>query len=116
MEIRNEYTEQGPKNNQRVELHLNKIPIKLSVYPNPCEGLFTLKIEGYSSAVKEVTVYDLSGRAIEKIEISGAESSSTSLIDATSERELNIDLSDLSQGLYILGVGDKTFAKVVICK
>ena len=116
LEIRNEYTEQGPKNNQRVELHLNKIPIKLSVYPNPCEGLFTLKIEGYSSAVKEVTVYDLSGRAIEKIEISGAESSSTSLIDATSERELNIDLSDLSQGLYILGVGDKTFAKVVICK
>jgi hypothetical protein len=71
----------------------------LSVYPNPSKGLFTL--ESYE-IIDKVKLYDLQGKLL--------------LDQIPHKNKLQVDLSDLSSGLYFLNVnphGKNVFKKII---
>jgi len=116
MEIRNKYTDEVTLASVKQNLPLQKHPLQVTVYPNPSSGIFTLGIKGDTSGVDYVKVYDLAGRLIRKIAIPEQETPMTTSVTTPPEMEMQIDLSTLSEGLYILGLGDEVMKRAVICK
>lgn len=75
-----------------------------------------MNIQGYTQELSEIKVYDLSGRLIRKIEFPEQETTMGGLDTGLREMELLLDLSDLSEGLYLLNVGDEVTERVLILK
>ena len=78
---------------------------QITVYPNPNDGLFTVASNNF---INEVKITDILGRIISVISVS------------ENAKKININLSELSSGVYLILVSDeavnnKTF-KVVIAK
>ncbi len=65
----------------------------LKVYPNPSSGLIKVKIEGAVAGQGELVIYDLNGKVVYQ----------SNLEINSRGAEKNIDLSNLSKGIYILG-------------
>jgi len=82
-----------------------------NIYPNPSSGLFNLQLSGDFSDLHFVSVYDLSGRLVERIGLCYPEG-------ALGEVCIPMDLSQLNQGLYFLklDVEDGLWKRIVICK
>lgn len=71
---------------------------EMNVYPNPASD--RLFIERTSVAGAEYRIHDLSGRIIEQGVLS----------------ESNIDVSDLTEGMYLLKVGNSSFKKFIVAR
>jgi hypothetical protein len=70
----------------------------IAVYPNPNNGLFTLKVD--SKNAKNIYVYDMLGKIVyEKI--------------ATTDEQFNIDITKNPKGLYVIRVMDEDGVKTV---
>jgi Secretion system C-terminal sorting domain len=71
-----------------------EIPLlaSIKVYPNPSTGLFTIES---SEKLGTIRVYDALGRMIKTME--------------TIENQLNIDLTDYSDGLYMVKIGQQVY-------
>lgn len=63
---------------------------KLSVYPNPSNGLVTISND-LNSALKSVSLTDLNGRTVKTVELNGDSSA-------------QINISDLSAGVYMMNI------------
>lgn len=66
---------------------------QIKVYPNPSNGLFTIKDFGFAGKTQQITVTDITGRFVENISM-------------TSPMQV-IDLSHLYNGIYQLSIGEK---------
>lgn len=62
------------------------------VFPNPSTGLVTVSVEEATASSAQVQLMDLRGRVLETVQLNN--------IDGT--REIQMDLSDLPKGVYIL--------------
>lgn len=79
----------------------------LSVYPNPNNGSFFLKLGQVDSPIVEVEVYNLEGRMVYE-----------NSFQASNSFEQNIQMEQVQSGLYILRVrnGNKTLNKKLIVR
>ena len=75
------------------DLGLNNTELHLSIYPNPNQGIFKIKSNVTSST--PVTILDMSGRTIIDFQID--------------EKETEISLDLLPDGIYILQIRDRQF-------
>ncbi len=116
MEIRNIFTETGGLKIEKPNLLSSKIPLEVTIYPNPSPGIFILKVQGYSPGLGYVKVYDLSGRLIRKIEFPQLDTVMGGFETGLPEMEMPLDLTNLSEGLYLLNVGDEVTERVLILK
>lgn len=83
--------------------------LNLSLYPNPGQGLFTLRFNGIDGKYISLTVRDISGRVVYN----------ESLKPYQPECETTLDLSSLSPGMYILEAGNElksNFSKIQIAR
>ncbi len=64
---------------------------KISVFPNPNKGVFTVALPGNTSTAT-VTVFDMNGKTV--------------AVKTTTEASLNVDLSGYPTGLYLVNVND----------
>lgn len=77
------------------------------LFPNPTDGLLTIRIKNYSGSIRNISLADLSGRNvfIKDLAYSG-------------ENQMTIDLRQLSPGVYILssktGTGSVEYHKIII--
>ena len=80
-------------------------PLKVSVFPNPSNGVFTLSLNNMNSDTR-IFLLDIAGRLIEQKSISSSENS----------QNIEIGNNTLSPGAYVLRVlsGEKTITKKVI--
>ncbi|MGE0078675.1 MAG: T9SS type A sorting domain-containing protein [Bacteroidales bacterium] len=69
-------------------------PSDLEVYPNPTEGITTVKFYSNSTAVAKIEVYNLSGQMVKLIFNSSIESKHT--------YNVSFDSSELGKGIFIL--------------
>ncbi len=65
---------------------------KIKLYPNPTNGIITLSVDE-NSIIKSFEIYDLSGKLIKN-----------STFTENSPTNINIDLSNFSQGIYFIKV------------
>jgi len=75
-----------------------------------------MKYKGDISGIGEVNVYDISGRLVDVVEISGIDNRASDTKSSSYEGELMLDLTTLSDGLYIVNIGDNLQRRVLICK
>jgi hypothetical protein len=69
---------------------------RLSVYPNPSNGLLTLDLEAAEAGLRALEVFDLTGRRLR-----------SERLNLTAGRQsVPLDLTDLPAGLYLLRVGE----------
>ncbi|HEC80313.1 MAG TPA: T9SS type A sorting domain-containing protein, partial [Firmicutes bacterium] len=94
----------------------NPESFEVTLYPNPSSGIFTMKYKGDISGIGEVNVYDISGRLVDVVEISGIDNRASDTKAGSYEGELMLDLTTLSDGLYIVNIGDNLQKRVLICK
>ena len=75
----------------------------VEIYPNPSNGNFSILINDYASSEFDITIIDLTGKIILQ----------ETYISKSGENELNIRLSDVSNGLYMLNIrkGDKNVTR-----
>jgi len=66
--------------------------------------------------LSEIKVYDISGRLVSILDIPEQNATLSSLTTGLSESELQIDLSVLNDGLYILTVGEEAQERILILK
>ncbi|RLC43579.1 MAG: hypothetical protein DRH44_04655 [Candidatus Coatesbacteria bacterium] len=78
--------------------------------------MLTMKYKGDISGISEVNVYDISGRLVNVIDIKGIDNKTSDIKSNTSEGEFIIDMTNLSDGLYIVNIGDNLQRRVLICK
>ena len=77
------------------------------IFPNPTNGLLTIQLQNYSGSDVKLSLTDLSGRNVfnEEIQYSG-------------EKQMTIDLRNLSPGIYILNsetsTGSVEYHKIII--
>ncbi|MDD4529755.1 MAG: T9SS type A sorting domain-containing protein [Bacteroidales bacterium] len=71
----------------------------ITLYPNPAKSITTLKVEGLEQ-VANVSLYDLSGRMLKQLKL------------YPNQKELEIDLSNLSNGVYNIRIENNDFKKV----
>jgi len=65
-----------------------------TVFPNPSDGLFTIKFDSEETADVDVAIYDLLGRTVAK----------KTFKTINSKFEHAIDLQSVSSGIYMLSV------------
>jgi len=88
----------------------------ISIYPNPSSGVFTLKYKGDTSELNDIKIYDISGRLVKRIECLSSDINSVNINDNTSEKEIQLDLKALNNGIYILSVDKEVYKNILICK
>ncbi len=71
----------------------------ITLYPNPAKSTTTLKVEGLED-MANVSLYDLSGRMIKQLKL------------YPDQKELKIDLNNLSDGVYNIRIENNDFNKV----
>ncbi|MEM9052933.1 MAG: T9SS type A sorting domain-containing protein, partial [Bacteroidota bacterium] len=72
---------------------------KLKIFPNPNQGIFQLKIEGFASVVSSLQIFDLTGRLVWQKRV------------PTNGEITSINLGNIPSGVYLLS--SKTGEKVV---
>ena len=85
----------------------SKEDIDVFVYPNPSDGNFTLQFDNLENRNPLVLIYDHLGLSIP----------AKGIITNISQSHVNIDLSNLSKGIYCIEVIDgqfKTVRKVIV--
>jgi len=76
------------------------LPSDLMIYPNPSEGNVTIDLSNFNSLNKfEILITDAFGRIIKNISNAGTD-------------RIQLDLSDLNSGMYILTVSDNSRIKL----
>lgn len=75
-----------------------------------------MRYNGDISGIGEVNVYDISGRLVDVVEISGIDNRAYDTKAGSYEGELMLDLTTLSDGLYIVNIGESIQKRVLICK
>jgi hypothetical protein len=116
MRIRNKYTEEKILSMNKPEKLIKEQAPEVTIYPNPSSGTFTLKYKGNPSELSNIKIYDISGRLIKKIDIPKGDKETFNIHDNTSVREILLDVSDISDGLYIIGVSDKVYKKLLLLR
>lgn len=71
----------------------------VTVFPNPSKGIVKLRFADNSLGKRSITVFDVTGKPV--------------LQDETSLQELNLDLSQLSGGIYFVRVREGEKGKIV---
>jgi len=116
MDIRNKWTEeQSLSINKTQKLIEEQIP-EVTIYPNPSSGIFKLKYKGSSTGFNYVNIYDISGRLVKRIDCPIGYINSVNINDNTSEKEIQLDLKDLNEGIYIISVDKEVYKNILICK
>ncbi|MEA3479181.1 MAG: T9SS type A sorting domain-containing protein [Bacteroidota bacterium] len=79
----------------------------LQVFPNPCTGTACLRVTRHSSHVTSIDLYSISGLRIREL---------LNEVKMPGEYELEIDVSDLAPGIYIvrLQAGEQTGIRKLI--
>lgn len=77
--------------------------VQLNLFPNPSNGQFTLSIAEYNSDNLRIDIYDVSGRIIYNQIIK----------ETQNNMQIPMDMSNLSNGLYMLKVSSQTSAKTL---
>jgi hypothetical protein len=116
MKIRNKWTEFPKLNINRPEKLIKETPMEVTVYPNPSSGTFTLNYKGNISELNNIKIFDISGRLVKDINISQEDTLKVNINDNTSEKEILLDISDIKDGLYIIGVSDKVYKKLLLLR
>jgi hypothetical protein len=116
MDIRNHWTETQSKSIVKYDNLIKESPPEVTVYPNPSSGEFTLKYKGDVSKPNEVNIYDISGRLVKKIDCQIRSINSANINDNTSEKDIQLDLKDLSDGIYIISIDKEVYKNILICK
>ncbi|MFM2206374.1 MAG: hypothetical protein RL213_349 [Bacteroidota bacterium] len=88
-----------------VQVDVREIPVVLTAYPNPAEGMIKVRLEGVVSGKCVLQLFDLGGRLIDQRDI---EASSDNF------RELEFDLSGQPSGNYLISLNDGTLRKTII--
>lgn len=71
----------------------------ITLYPNPAKSITTLKVEGLEE-VANVSLYDISGRMLKQLKL------------YPNQKELEINLNNLSDGVYNIRIENNDFKKV----
>jgi len=116
MKIRNKWTEEHKISMNRPEKLLKEQAPEVTIYPNPSSGTFTLKYKGDISELNNIKIYDISGRLVKDINIPQEDTEKVNINDNTSVREISLDVSDINDGLYIIGVSDKVYKKLLLLR
>ena len=116
MNIRNKYTEEMTGSLSMSAELVEEKPLEVSIYPNPSSGIFIMKYNGDISGIGEINIYDISGRLVDVVEISGIDNRASDTKAGLYEGELMLDLTTLSDGLYIVNIGDNLQKRVLICR
>ncbi|RXP46886.1 T9SS C-terminal target domain-containing protein [Lutibacter sp. HS1-25] len=74
---------------------------EITVYPNPTKGNLRVYVNG-SDKKATVSLYDLQGRLY-----------LTNTKDVSSNREINLDLSNFQNGIYVLSINSETVSKSI---
>ncbi|HEC80312.1 MAG TPA: T9SS type A sorting domain-containing protein [Firmicutes bacterium] len=94
----------------------NPESFEVTLYPNPSSGIFIMKYNGDISGIGEINIYDISGRLVDVVEILGNDNRASDTKAGLYEGELMLDLTTLSDGLYIVNIGDNLQKRVLICR
>jgi hypothetical protein len=117
MKIRNKWTEEHKISMNRPEKLLKEQAPEVTIYPNPSSsGIFTLKYKGSPSLLNNIEIYDISGRLVKNVNITKENTDTVNINDNTTEKELQLDLKDLSNGIYILSVDKEVYKNILICR
>jgi len=78
--------------------------------------MLTMKYNGDISGIGEINIYDISGRLVDVVEILGNDNRASDTKASSYEGEIMLDLTTLSDGLYIVNIGESIQKRVLICK
>ena len=70
------------------------------VYPNPANGLFQISLKNNSETIQNVTIFNVLGKVVKKVE-------------AVNSNQTNINVSDLSSGVYMIEVATENNLKQI---
>jgi len=73
-------------------------------------------MKSFQSEPVNNSIYDISGRLVKDIDIHQEEIVSVSISDNISEKEIQLDLKDLNDGIYIISVDKEVFKNILICR
>ena len=76
---------------------------KINVYPNPCNGSFTISLKDFNSEYYKMTILDLNGKIVWSD-------------DKINTQEVNINLGSVNKGIYFIKVhlGEELFYNKII--
>lgn len=74
------------------------------VYPNPCNGIFTLQMLLQSDSKFQIEIVDVTGQLIKSISYSNINSG---------ENSIPIDATELSKGIYFIKIYNEDFNKIM---
>lgn len=78
---------------------LDFVEKSVKLYPNPARGNTSLSFGGYEVGDVEITLYDETGRLVKQMAFKATES------------DMNIDLSDLGGGLFVVQIATSRFGR-----
>jgi len=116
MRIRNHWTENPGKSIVKTNNLLEEKPLEITFYHNPSSGIFTMEYKGNMAEINNINIYDISGRLIKSIDMPVNDTKNTNISDNLSEGKIDIDISGIKDGLYLINVGDKIYKKILIIK
>lgn len=73
---------------------------QIKIYPNPAQN--QLMLSGNLSQIKNISIFDISGKMVEQLNFN--------------QQSQIIDISFLSNGTYVLQLGNSVYKKFVVCK
>ena len=96
--LSNPYTNNSSSTNKEIEVDFRKASTinSLSVIPNPSTGLFLVQLNSKdaNAFIQNISIFDLEGRIV--------------YANAVNSISVNIDLSNLSKGLYFIKANDQS--------
>ena len=116
LNIRNKWTEETKLSMKGPEKLIKETPMEITIYPNPSSGIFTLKYDGDPSELNNIYIYDISGRLVKEIDIPKENTETVKINDNTSEKDIQLDLKDLTDGIYIISVDKEVYKNILICR